>query len=437
MPRYFLLCATALAFSAACGAKAPGKHPNVVLILVDQLRADAADTWMPKTKALSDRGVRFEEMRAVAPWTYPSVISMVSGLYPQQHGADGHMNGKVMSTFSKSVPLLPRFLHDAGYHTAGFITNPFLHEWNPFHEAFDEYQSSEFINSQGNNRGHGNTVWTDRMWSDTVNPAVLEHFSNREYTTPEFTYVHYIDVHGRRAGDVRWDSAPFSGSYRAACEYVDERIIELYEFFHARYRGDLIFLVTSDHGENFEDDELVGYGKRFRQKKATVHDFNLRIPCYVLPGRSVPNRVVKGPTANLDITPTLLEWTGLDVPDVLSGMSLLKAVEGAPYDGTERPIYARMSAMGRHNDCLILDGKKYLRHFDPRTGKVGARHTFDLELDRRETTDLGPNFQPHEARFEEAAGDRGYALPATFENPGESLLKALDELGYGGGEDGG
>ncbi len=66
-----------------------------------------------------------------------------------------------------------------------------------------------------------------------------------------------------------------------------------------------------------------------------------------------------------------------------------------------------------------------------------ARHTFDLELDRRETTDLGPNFQPHEARFEEAAGDRGYALPATFENPGESLLKALDELGYGGGEDGG
>jgi len=60
-------------------------------------------------------------MRSVAPWTYPSVISLFTGLYPQQHGADGDETGAVLSVFSDEVPLLPRTLGAAGYHTAGFV----------------------------------------------------------------------------------------------------------------------------------------------------------------------------------------------------------------------------------------------------------------------------------------------------------------------------
>ena len=409
--------------------------PNVVICLVDQLRFDAAEAWMPKTHALAKEGVRFQGMRAVAPWTYPSVISLFSGLYPQQHGADGNRAGTVMSTFSEGVPLLPRLFRQEGYHTAGFITNPFLHEWNPFHGAFEEYQAQEFINSQGNNRGKGKLVWRDTMWANTVNPAVLEHFRGRERTSPEFTYVHYIDVHGLRAGPTRWEGAPFQGSYEAACRYLDERILELYRFFHERYEGNLVFLVTSDHGEDFDDDETVGAGEVFRKKKATVHDFNLRIPCWILPGDGVPKRVIEGPTANVDVTPTLLSWAGLDVPPVLSGTDLYRHVLGEPYDGTEREIYAKTSSMNRHNDCLIFGGRKYLRHFDPASDRVVAQRTFDLSADPRETYDLGADFGELQERLERAAGDRGYAFPALFEDPAESLRQAWEDLGYAGGSD--
>jgi len=57
-------------------------------------------------------------MRHAAPWTYPSVVTMFSGLYPQQHGAEGHVRQwDLLYTFSRDVPLLHKVLKAAGYET--------------------------------------------------------------------------------------------------------------------------------------------------------------------------------------------------------------------------------------------------------------------------------------------------------------------------------
>ena len=81
--------AAALALTAlGCSAAEPPR-PNVVVVLIDQLRKDSSDRHLTRVNALAERGVVFDEMRAVAPWTYPSVISLLSGLYPQQHGGGG------------------------------------------------------------------------------------------------------------------------------------------------------------------------------------------------------------------------------------------------------------------------------------------------------------------------------------------------------------
>ena len=116
MLRRSFLALAALGLLSTCGAERDPRA-SVVLILVDQLRKDAADRWLSETRALAEQGVRFEQMRSVAPWTYPSVISLFSGLYPQQHGADANAEGTRLTTIDESVPLLPRSLRAAGYHT--------------------------------------------------------------------------------------------------------------------------------------------------------------------------------------------------------------------------------------------------------------------------------------------------------------------------------
>jgi arylsulfatase A-like enzyme len=424
---------------ATPGCSPPGKdRPTVVLVVVDQLRKDAADRWMPRTRALAEDGVRFERMRACAPWTYPSVVSLLSGLLPQQHGADANMAGNELSVFSREVPLLPRELGAAGYATAGFVTNPFLHEWNPVHEAFQDYDAS-FIHNQGARRGHGDLVWTERMYADTLTPAVLEHFRGRPVDRPEFVYVHFIDVHGRRAGPDRWAQAPFEPTYEAATRYVDARIAELHAFFSERSGGNLVFLVTSDHGQDAEgsDDLAVGEGPPWRQRKSSMHEFNLHIPLWILAGDPVPRGVVlEEPCSNVDVAPTLREWLGLPAPPRQAGVSLLGAIRGEAYDGRERTLYAKNSSRGRIEDCTIHDELKLVRYQRIGRQSLDVQRCFDLDIDPREERPA-PCGSVELERLLEASGPGRGVFEASWEAAHESTLQQLDAIGYGGEEDDG
>lgn len=430
MSRKGLLVLCAAALLSGCGEREPAR-PNVVLVLVDQLRQDSAERWLTETRALAEGGVRLEAMRAVAPWTYPSVISLFSGLYPQQHGADGNQDGGLLSTFDEGVPLLPRSLHAAGYTTAGFVTNPFLHEWNPVYRAFDHYDAS-FIHNQGPMRGLGKLVWTERMYSDSVNAAVRAHYDARARAGPEFTYVHYIDVHGRAEGPERWKDAPFESSYEAAVRYVDGRIRELYDYFSARYGRDLVFVVTSDHGQDEGDDLELGERAPWRRRKASLHDFNLRIPFYVLPGKDVPaGCVLTQPCVNIDVTPTLLEWVGAPAHAGVPGISLLAAIRGAPYDGDARCLYARNSAFHRFEEAVVHAGLKFVRYREPGP----AESWFDLAADPREARPVRRASADAQRCLAEAAGASGLSFPARFELPEPGLIEQLKDLGYGGAND--
>jgi arylsulfatase A-like enzyme len=421
--------------------------PNIVVVLVDQLRKDATDRWMPEVSALANEGVRFEGMRAAAPWTYPSVVSMFSGLYPQQHGADGPpLSGRLLSTFDEAVPMLPRILRGAGYYTAGFVTNPFLQKWNPFHTGFDHYAVDEFIGTQGPMRGNPDAVWTQHMFADSVNAAITAHFDERPPARPEFTYVHYIDVHGP------WDGAPFDAggvdhrdsknqqpgidrAYEVASRYVDVKIRELYDYFMERYGGDLVFIVTSDHGQQLGDDLLVGEGSAFRRKKATVHDFNTHIPFLLLPSERVSGgRSIATPCSNVDVTPTLLDWAGLESPPTAPGVSLLPAIRGEGAMDETRAVYSLMSAFKSRNDCVVLGTRKLMRHFDPATGEVITRAVFDLAADPRELSVVTREFGAAGSYLQTSAGTGLYDYPRSFEPPDEETLERLQGLGYLGGE---
>ena len=424
--------ALSLALTGLCTcAPARPERPSVVLVLVDQLRHDAAERWLSATRALAEQGVCFEEMRSVAPWTYPSVISLFSGLYPQQHGANADQAGKRLTTIDERVPLLPRTLRASGYHTAAFITNPFLHEWNhPVRDSFVHFDAS-FIHDQGPTRGHGELVWTKEMYADTVNPRVRTYFDARPLREPEFTYVHYIDVHGRKEGPERYVGAPFEASYEAAVRFIDGKVRELYEYFSARYGGNVLFLVTSDHGQDLGDELELGAETQCRARKASLHDFNLRIPLYILPSALVPRgRVVREPCANIDIAPTLYDWLGLASPLAVPGRSLLGAIRGAEGANSLPPLYARNETGGRIDEGLVTAEQKFLRTLHVQSGTI-ARNLFDLRADPRELVALPQDTVALENALDAAAAIEP-VFPAHFEEPDEATREKLDALGYGG-----
>ena len=85
-----MLLSAMLLTTVGCGEAAP---PNVLLIVVDTLRVDHVGCYghrrdtSPAVDRLAAEGVRFERAYSTAPWTKPSVASMITGLYPSAHRA--------------------------------------------------------------------------------------------------------------------------------------------------------------------------------------------------------------------------------------------------------------------------------------------------------------------------------------------------------------
>jgi arylsulfatase A-like enzyme len=416
-----------LAGGLPLGGCARRRDANVVCVLVDQLRKDSFDRWCLETGKLAARGVAFENMRSVAPWTYPSVISLMSGLFPQQHGADGYATKNLLTRFSPKVPLLQRLLKGVGYRTAAFTANPFLREWNSFHAGFDSFHG-DFVNHTGTRRpGYRHFAIPERMFSPTVNRELKMHFKASGTDAPEFTYIHYIDVHGP------WRGAPFSPNYEAAVRFIDGQILELYDFFMERYDGDVYFFVTSDHGRYLNDDLEVGYGKGWRINKQSMHDFNLRIPFVLLPSRRVAAaRSVAVRCSNIDFTPTLVDLLGVPPALAYPAESLAGFIRGEEpaEEGRRSPIYAQNWAFGSASDCLVADDRKYMRFFSVVTGKLLQRRIFDLASDPRETRSLGSEFGPAEAVIARAAGTHGHRYPAADAEVPPDIKKQLEALGY-------
>ena len=102
------------------------KHPTprVILITVDTLRADALSSYHPQggptpsVDRLAEDGVLFNHVMAVAPWTLPSLASLLTGVAPNVHGAVGRE-----SVVPNDLPTLAEYMRDAGYLTAGLGSN--------------------------------------------------------------------------------------------------------------------------------------------------------------------------------------------------------------------------------------------------------------------------------------------------------------------------
>jgi arylsulfatase A-like enzyme len=103
----------------------PGGSPNVLLVVLDTLRADRLSLYgyerktSPLLELLASDGVRFDAARTTAPWTLPAHGSIMTGKLPSQMGA------QFVKPLDLKSPTLAEYLGSHGYSTAGFVGNVF------------------------------------------------------------------------------------------------------------------------------------------------------------------------------------------------------------------------------------------------------------------------------------------------------------------------
>jgi len=399
-----LLAAGLLALLACAAPTPPKARPNVLVLLVDTLRADALGAYgaardtSPHFDALARQSFLFEQARSQASCTFPSVNSILTGVMPT---AFFDRPDKTFLGIPEGLTSLPERLRAAGYATAAISASPIVRKTpsdeNP-HGGFD----------RGFDRFDESCLWRAARCVNDVARSTLETLPQ-----PFFLYLHYMDPHDpyRPPGDWqrRFASATFPASEAVAAGDPSELVRAVYEehdpgsvdpaavahlrdlyddevaYFDARLgelvdtlrsRGLLentIVVLLADHGEAFLEHGHVKHCYSLYDNQ--IHTpLLIRLPQVLDPP---PPRRITHSVANLDLVPTLLDYLGLPAADPgLEGRSLRPAIE------EDRPVHdAVLSAWA---GARAATGERYKLILTLRSGKI---ELFDLAEDPGERSD--------------------------------------------------
>jgi hypothetical protein len=137
-PCLALVLAPALVATEAPPARSA---PHLVLFMADTLRADSLAYaggpvgLAPELDLLADASLRFTEARSPSTWTLPAQASMLTGLYPEQHGATELGHG-----LADELTTMPELLHARGYRTGAVTDSAFVSRHYGFDQGFEWFQ---------------------------------------------------------------------------------------------------------------------------------------------------------------------------------------------------------------------------------------------------------------------------------------------------------
>lgn len=365
-----------LVLLALAGCGVDEQKPNLVLIVVDTLRADRLpcmssperDTGTEICERLTENGVVFERAYAHAPWTLPSMASLLSGYLPDELG----FAGSTLYDIPAAVPTLAERLRDAGYRTAAFVANPTLQPEEGFGRGFEEFQIAEpVVESLSLNA------------QDQLQPWLEQFLAEQSDDTPFFLWAHYLDphdpylnpliasgqgrsdpqqpvagdnVHGVYAGRIRVDpdhaATRFSSLYDDEVRYLDRFVADLIDRLAETSPRETLVVFTSDHGEEFYEHEGWKHGQ-------TLYEEQVRVPLVISWSKRTSGRAhVEEAVGLADIAPTLLDAAGL-AWEGLSGESLLSVVDGMRKP-SRRPVFFQHLSSGPLRAGAVLGDHKLI-----------------------------------------------------------------------------
>jgi arylsulfatase A-like enzyme len=360
-------------------------RPNVILVMVDTLRADhlscyAGPVQTPAMCSLADEnGTRFRGFTH-ASWTKPSTASLLTSLLPSSHGVMSKP-----SSLSPDVEMISETMRSRGYATGGIVSNINLASSFGFDQGYDEYHylgpdylfgakesSSKLILYQLLRTiffkvKPGLRVGDFYQNAETINDVAFD-FLERNADTRFFLFLHYMDPHDP------YFAHPYDGTgiARAANQHPDP---ERAEEMHRLYKGEIEYLdahfgeflakldalgladdtviaLVSDHGEEFYEHGGWWHG-------TTLYEEQIAVPFLVKWSRHGGLTNADDQIARmLDVAPTLIARTGARPPGAMQGVDLVERLERR--SERERMIYAEEDHEGNVLRALRTEDWKWI-----------------------------------------------------------------------------
>ena len=467
---------------------------GVIVFLGDTLRSDHLDAWghgrktAPTLTALAAEGVRFADAISPATWTKVAVPSLLSSVYPASHGIVG-----MADRLSSSATTMAEAFRGAGYATFATSSVSFTGKLSNVHQGVEVLHERASIDN--GSLGHSSAK-TARTYVDRFLTWLDDH-----HDVPFFAFIHVFDPHDPFEPyppyDLMWASPTGKEEHEARLEQVgeslgddrrvgdgnrfgperfpnreeleaagvdpdvyaahqldwydgsirgmDAEIARLMEGLEQRgVAGDTLLAFVSDHGEEFLDHGWGWHGN-------TVYGEAINVPLMLRwPGVLPAGMVVDATVESLSLMTTLLELSGIPVPETAQGQSLLPMVV-SPNDPTalgwvERPAFSERKRIASRREradydvdqySVVLDGWKLVRNVDPPEGmpEFELYDHADDPLDHNDVTAHHPDVV--ERLTAELVGRLRYVearkLP-TDEDVSEGLspaeLRRLRSLGY-------
>ncbi len=375
---------------------APARGMNVLIISIDTLRRDHLGCYgyelvkTPNLNRFAASSTKFENACCSAPWTLPSMASLITGCTPPVCGVDG------LHRLRPGIRTLAEILYAEGYRNEAYITNIFMQPKYGYAAGFDVYLMNGDSRWLYPLRGTFLSRWTaigkNALRSSFTSPRDDTRFNGDETVAalrrlgkgkrPFFLWCHFMDPHnpytpppgyvpeypgiapaeaykllaelqatGWKAGvwPINESQIPlFEMLYDGEIAYVDEqfgRIIDTLE--EEGLDRDTVVFVLNDHGEEFYDHGSYGHGHTLYPELIDMVLF-ARVP-----GREFPPSARSRCVSHVEITPTILDVLGIAPPAELDGRSIL---EGNPASGDDSRAFSEALQSGPERKAVRREG---------------------------------------------------------------------------------
>ena len=356
-------------------------HPNIIVLLVDTLRADFVGAYggqypTPVMDLLANQGVLFEKTYAPSSWTVPSVASVFLGMYPQRHGLNEGiaLKGKVslQQTMPAEYVTIAETLKAAGYTTFCATSNAHIAENYGYNAGFDHFQMFPFSN--------GDMLEEQvRQWKSDLEKA--------SKTTGYFLFLHWVDPHhpyDPRDPYISQIAPDYMTNIGKLLQENPDRLLTMGYFRDFPDKLDLLkklyaseiawtdaslgrtlkmlpgladslLVFTSDHGEAFAEHQSMLHGIDLYQE--TVH-----VPLVIrLPGNQGAGTRITTPVTLVDLAPTLTAFAKAKPNPEHQGLNLLPLIAGEKTP--KRELFAHLDKLSTFRWDAVFDRDlKFLEH---------------------------------------------------------------------------